>query len=338
MPLDSAVITKLQCPACQSSVTTENQHQLQCDHCDSWYEAKNIIDFLLDTSQKTALEDADYDDNAGYNKSVINSIETQWTTVFDNAGIDPEDKDILEIGAGTGVLTVALLQSTQRSRIFATDLSNHFLETTVKRAKNSNRLTAIRCDCNSLPVHNSNFDLIVGRSILHHLIDYDRVLEQCSRILKPGGTAIFFEPILEGKLTIAMFIAMIVDMEKSHSSSVFSIKELNKMESIVRHITKSSWYPQTRESLEKIEDKYIFSIEKMKETASKAGFSNTKLVNDNRPVDHSYWSNFIMTMRLLNLDTEKFKKYKFLSESYARTFGLYDELTTQPMGYFCFKK
>ena len=40
----------------------------------------------------------------------------------------------------------------------------------------------------------NTFDLVVGRSILHHL-DWETALQELRRILKPGGVAVFYEPL-----------------------------------------------------------------------------------------------------------------------------------------------
>jgi len=338
MQLEAAVVNKLACPSCQSPVVLGNQGSLQCEKCSKAYATDRVVDFLVDKSKRSALEDADYDSTAGYNDDVIDRIAEQWLTVFENADVDPTDKNILEIGAGTGALTIALLRGTGAKHVFATDISDQFLQKTLERAQDDSRLTTVRCDCNQLPVQDSEFDLIVGRSILHHLLDYELVLSQCSRILGKGGKAIFFEPVLEGKLVIAMYIAMIVDLARQDGDSELTEQELTKMESLVRHITKSSWYPQTRESLAKIEDKYIFSLPGMRESGEKSGFSKTEFVQDNRTVDQSLWSNLIATIRLVNIDVGKLEKYRILSSGYARTFGQYGEFSNPPMGYFCFTK
>ena len=338
MKVSPTVINELICPSCYAPIKYQSKQSLKCSECSNTYKSDSVINLLLDSTNRTKLEEADYDTNAGYNDTTIDRIGQQWLTVFEDAGIHPADKHILEIGAGTGALTVALLRSTKAKRILATDLSESFLRKTLERAKGDPRLSAVVCDCNQMPVQNDRFDVIVGRSILHHLLDYEAVLKQCARVLKDGGKAVFFEPVLEGKLVVAMYGAMIVDLATRDKDADFSVQELNKIESVVRHITKTSWYPQDKESLAKLEDKYIFTLNGMRESGTSAGFSSVEFLRDDRPVDATYWSNFIATMRLINLKSTKFEKYKILCSGYARTFGKYDEFTSAPMGYFCFNK
>lgn len=51
--------------------------------------------------------------------------------------------------------------------------------------------------CAALPYANESFDIVTGLSILHHLEKepLKHCLTECHRVLKPGGTAWFFEPM-----------------------------------------------------------------------------------------------------------------------------------------------
>lgn len=49
-------------------------------------------------------------------------------------------------------------------------------------------------DAERLQFPDGAFDVVFGRGILHHL-DLDRSLAEIARVLRPGGTAIFYEPM-----------------------------------------------------------------------------------------------------------------------------------------------
>ena len=49
-------------------------------------------------------------------------------------------------------------------------------------------------DAHELKFPDNSFDLVVGRSILHHL-DFEKGIAELKRVLKPGGHAIFIEPL-----------------------------------------------------------------------------------------------------------------------------------------------
>jgi SAM-dependent methyltransferase len=49
-------------------------------------------------------------------------------------------------------------------------------------------------DANQLDFPDASFDVVFGSGILHHL-EYERALEEVARVLRPGGLAIFHEPL-----------------------------------------------------------------------------------------------------------------------------------------------
>jgi SAM-dependent methyltransferase len=49
-------------------------------------------------------------------------------------------------------------------------------------------------DAHAMPFPDDSFDLVVGRAILHHL-DYETALDEIRRVLRPGGGALFIEPL-----------------------------------------------------------------------------------------------------------------------------------------------
>jgi SAM-dependent methyltransferase len=49
-------------------------------------------------------------------------------------------------------------------------------------------------DAMAMDFPDASFDLVVGRAILHHL-DLDRAVREIDRVLRPGGHALFMEPI-----------------------------------------------------------------------------------------------------------------------------------------------
>lgn len=337
-------VAVLTCPSCRKLLDL-SVSGVRCSVCDVCYDDHGVINLLDDPTKRTALEDVDYDQRAGYNDSMFRQIGLQWKAVFDVAKIDVDGKDLLEIGAGTGALTLAILHSFSPRKVFATDISIQFLQLALNRAEGDQRLIAVRCDCNDLPVLDGSIDIIVGRSILHHLIDYDKVLKQCARILRPGGTAIFFEPLISGKLVIAFYSAMIIELARQEIKSSTQDKHRNLteddllvLEKLLRHITKAAWLPQDREALLKLEDKYIFEREQMIEVGRRAGFSKVEILNDSRPKDNSYWSNFLGTIRIAGIEPSKCEPYRFIAESYARTFGLFEDFSHPPMVYFSFIK
>lgn len=101
------------------------------------------------------------------------------------------DKDVLNYGCGEGGLTTSLINWGARS-VTGIDISPGM----IKRAYliNSPLVKFRIMNCEELEFPDDSFDLIVGMAILHHL-DLARSIHEIKRVLKPGGTAVFFEPL-----------------------------------------------------------------------------------------------------------------------------------------------
>lgn len=99
--------------------------------------------------------------------------------------------DILDYGCYDGWMVPHWLTVAPRS-ITGIDLS----ETGIARAiaNYGDKATFYAGDAHRTPFDDAAFDLVVGRAILHHL-DMDRALKEICRILRPGGSAIFVEPL-----------------------------------------------------------------------------------------------------------------------------------------------
>ena len=101
---------------------------------------------------------------------------------------------VLEIGCGMGETAIRL--AGQATRVDAIDLS----ETRIAAARvsaASAKLPNIEfhvMNAESLSFGDSEFDVVCGQAILHHL-DVGQALSEIARILKPGGHALFVEPL-----------------------------------------------------------------------------------------------------------------------------------------------
>ena len=87
---------------------------------------------------------------------------------------------ILDNGCGTGILGEVLSRS--EGQIFGIDISHNMLN----YAKN--RITRLTLgDSHALPFKKGAFDLVVARSLVHHLHDPQRGIEEMARVLREGG-------------------------------------------------------------------------------------------------------------------------------------------------------
>jgi ubiquinone/menaquinone biosynthesis C-methylase UbiE len=104
------------------------------------------------------------------------------------------NKTVLEYGCGPGTNSFRL--ATVAKSVTGIDLSDVAISQARERARQrgTSNVDFHVMDAEKLTFPDSSFDLICGRAIVHHL-DVVRCLENLTRVLKPGGAALFQEPL-----------------------------------------------------------------------------------------------------------------------------------------------
>jgi ubiquinone/menaquinone biosynthesis C-methylase UbiE len=107
---------------------------------------------------------------------------------------DLAGKRVLDLGCGSGDLTLPLVQT--GARVTAVDLSAGMLAVARRRCERFcgalPQPDFVAAAAEDLPFADDAFDAVVGRFILHHL-DMARAPAQIARVLAPGGVAVFVE-------------------------------------------------------------------------------------------------------------------------------------------------
>jgi SAM-dependent methyltransferase len=121
----------------------------------------------------------------------LTAAHSHYLTLLDRA---VTGRDVLEIGCGEGDLTEHL--AVRAKRVVGIDLSEGCIERANEKLDPglSKTLTFRAMDAEHLAFPGGSFDVVCGRAILHHLV-LDRALGEVARVLKPGGRAIFLEPL-----------------------------------------------------------------------------------------------------------------------------------------------
>lgn len=115
-----------------------------------------------------------------------------WGPVW--RGVDFRGKAVLDYGCGDGHFTRMVAQA--GGRAVGIDISPQL----VMRAERSNPKQRngfpkfLVGDAHSTPFADASFDFVVGNSALHHF-DLDAAYPEVVRLLKPGGTGLFMEPM-----------------------------------------------------------------------------------------------------------------------------------------------
>jgi len=102
--------------------------------------------------------------------------------------------DVLEYGCARGDVSLDLAPLCRS--ITGIDISDIAVDAATHAARenglSNTRFLTMNAEEMSFP--NDSFDMIFGRGIIHHL-DVERSFSEISRVLRPGGTALFWEPL-----------------------------------------------------------------------------------------------------------------------------------------------
>lgn len=120
---------------------------------------------------------------------------------------DVHGKTVLDFGCGDGENSVLL--ALRGARVYAMDISESLIRVAEQRLQ-VNRVTSgvdfLVASAHDLPLSDESIDVVFGMAILHHL-ELPLVAREVQRVLRPGGRAIFQEPIRNSK-----FVALVRKM------------------------------------------------------------------------------------------------------------------------------
>lgn len=150
--------------------------------------------------QTVAREQRFFDENADRYRRVRGWI-TRGIGAFNRSAevhalYDPVGKRVLDYGCGEGRFTFELLRR-GASDVTGFDISTTRIEAANRRAGElglADRARFVVADAHHTELPAGSFDLIIGSDILHHL-DLAAAAAELRRLLAPGGTAIFVEPL-----------------------------------------------------------------------------------------------------------------------------------------------
>src|SRR6185295_6929757 len=104
----------------------------------------------------------------------------------------PAPRAVLEIAAGSGVVTRALAPKlSPDARYIATDLNQPMLDYAATRQKQDNRVTWRQADAQALPFEDATFDLVCCQFGAMFFPDRPSAYREARRVLKPGGCFLF---------------------------------------------------------------------------------------------------------------------------------------------------
>lgn len=115
---------------------------------------------------------------------------------------------ILEAGSGPGFITEKLVRAYPQSSITVVEREPFFIQWSSRywATKNIHHIKTVNADIQNTGMAPESFDLIYARFLLQHLPDPLSAVQECYRLLKPGGKVIIldidagYQPLLDPKL------------------------------------------------------------------------------------------------------------------------------------------
>lgn len=104
----------------------------------------------------------------------------------------PTGAQVLEVGAGAGIVAVALAQ--RGFAVEATDpvpAMRELTRETAVRAGVAERVQVSDADARALPFESGRFDLVIALGVLPWITDPERAVDEMARVSRPGGHLIF---------------------------------------------------------------------------------------------------------------------------------------------------
>ncbi len=112
-----------------------------------------------------------------------------------------ENKEVLDLGCLVGGRGVAWYERYKLKSITGIDVSKDYIDASRKIAKNKSINAEYKlAKGENLPFEDSSFDAILTFDVLEHVQDLNKTLNECWRVLKPGGKMFlvfpsYFQPI-----------------------------------------------------------------------------------------------------------------------------------------------
>jgi SAM-dependent methyltransferase len=177
---------------------------------------------------------------------------------------------VVEFGSGFGNSTLPMLDLFRRAHVIATDLSPNLLAI-LRRLLDAHdvadRCTVVAMDAHRDYIRPASADLVVGSAILHHLADPGLFIERAMAVLKPGGCAIFFEPMEAGHAILRLILLAVAAEAKRRRDKSPGVRWLETW----RTALEPQLYRDRLSGWRERNDKWVFPRSVLDEIGRRAG-------------------------------------------------------------------
>ncbi len=179
------------CPRCKSSKLEYPETKISCKSCNSIYNIKESIPFLIDPrtlDEKDQIIDYDYFFamlKGKITERLFYKTKTKFILKYLNSG-----KKVLDIGCDGGTLLIPLLQ--REMEVTGLDLSFIALKKCLQNCKKhihkkELNLNLIYSDAKNIPLRDNYFDIVLLSDVLRHINRKEDVAKEAERVCKNNG-------------------------------------------------------------------------------------------------------------------------------------------------------
>lgn len=340
----------LACSCSAASFKVRDRGTFVCTACGRFFALDSLV--FVDSGLRevnNALESLDYDELHGVSVDAGMHYGKRWLEHIRLKIPLSEDLDILELGAGTGLLTIGLAANGGVRRLLVTDLSGKFLRSNSELVDslllargsampNPPSICYLQCSIDDLPFKSESVNVVVANSVLHHIFDYELALRRIFRILRPGGIAFFSEPVIEGKAYIGYFASLIRAIDQRAPQPLFTNAEHALLSDLAILCTRSFWEIAAISKKDTADDKHLFGIADIRRIAKDIGWTEVDVVSYD-PINDGLYAALEDSLRIMKIRVEPLDNYRFLFDCFQKqVIGELPHQVLTPHAFLIFKK
>jgi len=128
-----------------------------------------------------------------YNATVAKVLRKPETKIANEIAEKIGSGTILDLGSGTGYLSIEIARGSPGLQVYGIDLSRQMIKIATRHAKGVDNVQFVFGNAAKLPFEDNSIDLVVSTGASHHWKRPRLVFEECYRILKPGHEAWIYD-------------------------------------------------------------------------------------------------------------------------------------------------
>lgn len=197
--------------------------------------------------------------------------------------------NVLDLGSGSGNSVWPCLELLPQCSVVAVDISPDLLAILRDHAQRQpatrGRVTPVCMSATSNHFASGCFDLVLGAAILHHLLDPGAAIDAVAHSLKPGASAVFFEPMEGGHNLLRLAYAQILEerddrrrtRRQRRGVEPATTEAFEVLEAMVGELELRTGSDKSDPIYREVDDKWLFTRTGLEDLAARAGFSEVRI-------------------------------------------------------------